>query len=130
MPYKTVLKSGDLAEIERLGELGWKPGPIAAKLGRNPSTVRWRMILFGLYSPSYNKPVTFRSGKPIKPFVPEEDAHIEELRVKGLKLRDIARAITETFGHPRSYHTVRCRLITLASMREAPARRPDEGLRR
>jgi hypothetical protein len=117
------LSSEEQAEINRLAETmaNPTPGKIARRIDRNNSTVKWYMLTHGLidmpvrYGPA---PYTTKSGVTKRPFTPEEDARITELRVQCLVYRKIAEIVSKEFG-PRTTHSVHVRLVMLGATTEA-----------
>lgn len=116
------LSAADHEYIHELARRGWTSHRIAASIEKHPSTVQWYMYRHGLKAPQYRenrlKPVV-RGGRVVKPFTPEEDAFITALRIQGFGPRKIADLTTKRFGHPRTHHTVACRLVMLASREDA-----------
>jgi len=111
----------DRERIFELAERGWTAGRIGSTLRKHPSTVRWFMYRSGLATPNYGRLPSVRGTRIVKPFTPEEDAFISGLRTTGYAVRNIAWAATKKFGHPRSPHTVACRLVMIAALQEATA---------
>ena len=109
--------------ITELAERGFGSTRIAREVLRDSSTVQWFLYRTGLRAPGYgNSKAHVRSnGRPVKPFTPEEDAFITDLRLRDLGPKEIARRTTEKFEHPRSKCTVANRLVMLAAREEAGA---------
>ncbi|MCJ2067823.1 hypothetical protein MKK75_03200 [Methylobacterium sp. J-030] len=107
--------------ILALAEKGYGAKRIGTIIQRHEGAVQWFLYRMGLRAPGYgNSQSHVRSnGRAVKPFSPEEDAALVALRVEGLRIAEIARRITEAFGHPRSPDTVRNRLTMLAAREEA-----------
>jgi hypothetical protein len=114
------LGDDDRERIHRLAARGWGASRIARKIEKHPSTVGSFMYREGLRAPSYrrSRPGVRGNGRVVKPFDAEEDAFITALRIQGFGPTKIADLTTKRFGHPRSKHTILCRLTMLAA-REA-----------
>lgn len=120
----TVLPGGlSVSDHERIHELagrGWKSSRIAREIEKHPATVQWFMYRSGLKAPAYGRTKSsFRNGREVKPFSPEEDAFITALRLQNYGPKKIADLATNRFGHPRSNHTIACRLVMLAAREDA-----------
>lgn len=110
------LSPDDHRRIFDLAERGWKSHRIAREIEKHPSTVQWFMYRNGLKAPGYpRQTASIRNGRVLKPFTPEEDAFITALRIQGFGPTKIADLTTKRFGHPRSFHTIACRLVMLAA---------------
>lgn len=108
------LSATDHEAVFRLAAKGWKSSRIAREIRKHPSTVRWFMYSNGLTVPRYGRQPTVRNCRR-RPFSPEEDSFIEQLRGAGVGFAAIASLASERYGHPRSPHTIRCRLVMLAA---------------
>ncbi|TIL34270.1 hypothetical protein [Mesorhizobium sp.] len=114
------LSASDHERIHELAARGWKSSRIAREIEKHPGTVQWFMYRTGLKAPEYGRTKSsFRNGREIKPFTPEEDAFITALRLQNYGPTKIADMATKRFGHPRSNHTVACRLVMLAAREDA-----------
>lgn len=117
-----ALSEADRERVTELAEAGFSAKRIGAVLGKHHSTVQWCLYSSGLRAPSYGSnpggSYTRRDGRVVHRFSPAEDRYIEQLRVEGLALRDIARKASERFGTQRTHHTIRCRLVMLAAREE------------
>lgn len=113
-----ALSKADHEQITELAEKrGWKANRIANHIGKNSSTVQWFMYRTGLQVPKYRaNNFALRHGRVVKRFTPEEDKLITMLRGEGWGPTKIAQECTARFGHPRSMHTVSCRLIMTAAL--------------
>ncbi|MGX9145887.1 hypothetical protein [Mesorhizobium sp. 128a] len=110
------LSADDHERIHELAARGWKSTRIAREIEKHPGTVQWFMYRHGLKAPSYGRTKSsFRNGREVKPFSPEEDAFITALRVQDYTPKQIADLSTRRFGHQRSNHTIACRLVMLAA---------------
>ncbi len=107
------------SEIERLhAEMkDPKPGKIAERLNRLPSTINWYMLTHGMIERPPRRVLTpcIRNGKTIHPYTREEDVFIERLRAQGKMFREIGNLTTKKFGIARDQMSVRGRLIRLAA---------------
>ena len=117
------LSPADHDAIIALAEEGLGSGRIARQLGLHQGAVQWFMYRTGLRAPGYgnSRAHVRRNGRPVKPFSPEEDKAIVDMRLAGAGTAEIARRVTADFGHPRSKCTVANRLVMLASREEAVA---------
>lgn len=114
--YKTGrLSDEELAEIERLAEQNFTAGRISQLIRRHPGTVNYAMHRLCLRVLTKRTFCYERGGKIVKSFSDVEDAFLEQLRVDGKTTAEIAKRLTERFGHPRSPHTVNIRLQLLAN---------------
>ncbi len=107
------LSASELEAIAEMGERRVKAGTIARKLNRHPVTVSYAMHRLGVRTLARRTFCYVRGGRVVKSFSPEEDALLLKLRVAGETPMAIAAKLGETFGHPRSDHTVRVRLVLL-----------------
>jgi len=120
---KTALRGrmndAEKAEIERLiSEVRLSsPLEIARLINRLPGTVYWYMVTNGLFERRRRRAyrVFPRKGAMVHGFTELEDRMIEEMRVKGHTLAQIAECLTREFGHKRSYQSVQGRLAFLAA---------------
>jgi hypothetical protein len=64
---------------------------------------------------SYNQRAYVRNGQTINPYAPEHDRLMLALRVENKSIGEIAAALIEQFGIPRTAHSVHNRLIMLAA---------------
>ncbi len=115
------LSKDELAEIDRLGAKGWSPGRIANRLERHPGTVNYAMHRLGHRKLVRRTTSYVRNGVLVVPFSEAEDQMLEKLRGEGLTTTRIAHILGDSFGHPRSAHTVNMRLVMLASGAEYEA---------
>lgn len=113
------LTDSDRAQIHDLAEQGLKPGQIAQRLRRHPSTVQWFMYTNGLTAP---KPLPegrrtsyLRGPLTVYRYTDEEDVFIEALRIQNFDCTEIARLSSKRFNIRRGHHSIRCRLKMLAS---------------
>jgi IS30 family transposase len=120
-----ALSDADRERVTELAEEGLSAKRIGAMLGKHPSTVQWCLYSTGLRAPSYGSTpggsYTRRDGRVVHRFTPDEDRYIEQLRVRGLGLREIAALASARFGTQRTHHTIRCRLVMRAASEEAIA---------
>jgi hypothetical protein len=116
------LSEADQERIFALAERGWKRTRIARAIKKHPSTVGWFMYRNALIAPKYGRKPSLRGGRIVNPFTPEEDAFIRVLRVQNFGPTKIAELATKRFGHPRSMHTIACRLVMLAAQEELHGR--------
>lgn len=112
------LSKEELERICALGERGLKAGPIALRLNRHPGTVNYAMHRLGLNTPAQRSFEYVRGGSVVKSFSRDEDGLLSAMRTEGATLGVIAAALTETFGHRRSPHTVAVRLVLLSNVEE------------
>ena len=121
-PYRH-LSPAEQDSITALAEKGWGAKRISSVVGRHESAVQWFLYRTGLRAPAYGNSVAHvrANGRPVKPFSPAEDEIIQDLRLDGVAVAEIARRITAAFGHPRSTCTVRNRLVMLAAREETAA---------
>lgn len=114
------LSDADRERIFDLAEKGQKPGQIARRLLKHPSTVYWFMLTEGLAAPRPAKSFTpyLRNGRMVRPYSPDEDAFIEALRIQNYSVGEIARIANLRFKNERTPHGVNVRLVMLAA-REA-----------
>lgn len=114
------LSDDEIATIEAMGEAGQTPGRIARRLGRHPSTVNYRLVSAGLRpaKPQPHREPHTRGGRVVRPFLPAEDAFIQERRIAGDSWPKIAAAVECRFGWSRPKHSIGARLMQLAG--EAP----------
>ena len=125
------IKRGPLApaEIEEITRLATSmknptPGKIARALNRHPATIQWQMMLAGVLERrvTYRGPASYmRNGRLIWRFDAAEDASLEQLRVQGLSVCDIAPKLNAEFGRNRTAHSVHVRLVMLGAYDEAIA---------
>jgi IS30 family transposase len=115
------LSEAEKREIERLAGKGQKSGQIALNLRRHPATVGWAMTCMGLRQPIERAFSYTRNGREVRSFSADEDALMEELAITGKKNREIAEICSARFGHKRSTHTIRARLIMLSAREVADA---------
>lgn len=114
------LAAADHERIHALAESGTKPTRIAQLISKHPSTVRFYMYRQGLCVPTGSRqPAYLRNGVPVRPFSPEEDAMMVDLRRQSLSSHVIATRLGERFGYTRSPHTIRIRLAMLAAAEDA-----------
>ena len=115
------LTTAEKDAITDLAEKGYGAKRISTIVQRHESAVQWFLYRTGLRAPGYgnSQPHVRSNGRPVKPFGPEEDAALIAMRVDGVGIAEIARRITEAFGHPRNPDTVRNRLTMLAAREEA-----------
>ena len=107
------------AEKDRIAELaarGLKPGQIAQKRNRLPATVNFHMTTYGLCVMSERiMPAYTRNGVEVRPFAPDEDSFIEQLRTEGLRVSEIITLAADKFGYRRTATTIATRLRMLAT---------------
>ena len=102
-------------QVEALAALKWKPGRIAAKMERLPTTIYHAMTRLGLRAPVTRTYAVTRNGRPVVFFDADEDALLEAMRAEGSTWAEIARACLDRFGRGRSASTVGLRLKMLAN---------------
>ena len=120
-PAGKVLTDADKEEILSRAEKGQSGGRIAVAIGRHPATVNWFMYCNGFKRRSAQKlrgPYN-RGGVTVYPWQPSEDAMMERLAGEGLKPAQIAAAMSESLGREVKPHSVKVRLVMLASFAEA-----------
>lgn len=107
----------DHERIRALAEQGLKAYSIGRQIQRHASTVQWFMYRDGLMPPPSRKPrKAFRRGAQIvRPFTPEEDTFIEQLRCDGLPVTEIAERVEQQFGYKRPRESIGIRLCMLAA---------------
>ncbi len=116
--HRGPLTGEELAEVERLGARHLKPGQIARKLNRHPSTIKWRMLRAWLLTQvprTIAGPYVTRGGIERHPWTPDQDRRLEELRTTVTKVRQIGEILTAEFGVPRNGHSCFVRLTMLAA---------------
>ena len=119
------LSEADRERIFDLADRGMKCGPIARRIQKHPCTVRWFMYRNGLVQPTSGRssmPTDRPNARGAKGYTPVEDAYLLALRTDGLGPTEIARRMTERFGHRRTLHGVMVRLTMLAAREDEPAR--------
>lgn len=115
------LSDADRDQIIALAGKGWNSGRVARRIGKHPSTVQWFMYTHGLRPPrqaNTTAPYTRQDGRVVRRFTHDEDDRMQALRRDGKTPTQIA-ALTSEFGHPRSMHTVACRLVMLGGLEDA-----------
>jgi DNA-binding CsgD family transcriptional regulator len=113
------LSPDEMAIVDEMADRGRSPGQIALRLNRHPATINYAMHRLGHRKLTRRTNTYVRNGKVVKPFSEREDALILSLRTQGYKVAEIADAVTATFDHPRTPHTINTRLVMLASAAEA-----------
>lgn len=108
-------------EIRALAAKGWSSSRIALQIRRHPATVAWFMYRDGLKAIDTQRARRpyLRQGMPVRPYGAEEDAFITALRVQGCSLVAIASQAEARFGHQRTRHSIRVRLILLSTVDDA-----------
>jgi hypothetical protein len=109
------LTPAELEAIASLAERKFSCGRIAQRLNRHPVTVGYAMHRLGVRVLARRSFSYVRKGGPVKSFCQAEDAYLTELRTSGVPVSRIAELLTERFGHRRSDHTVRVRLVLLSN---------------
>lgn len=116
------LSDADHDHIIALASKGWNSGRIARRLGKHPATIGWFMYRHGLRPPRQATTAaafTRRDGRIVRRFTRDEDDRMQALRRDGKTPTQIAAILTSEFGHPRSMHTVACRLVMLGGLEDA-----------
>lgn len=112
------LSDDDRDRIHELFEEGLGPNRIARKLQKHPSTVSWFMYRQGLVRGEGGPGRAYmRNGRPVRPFTAEEDAKMLALRLEGMGIRQITRAL----GTNRRPESVSIRLAMLAAREDMAA---------
>lgn len=115
------LSDADRAAIEQLVAQGFSSGRIAQRLNRHSSTVSWFLYSHGFKAPGPTPEVgrTYqRNGQTIRRWSRTEEVAAIEMRKRGMSFRAIAAAISEQFHTHRNQHSVRIRLIMVATREE------------
>ena len=117
---RRVLSDTDRRRAVEMATEGVGPTEIARRLGRKATTVAYYLSTQGLTRTRQTDVAEtyLHRGQARRRFTREEDAFVEARCVAGDNDREIARACTERFGHPRTSHTVRIRLRNLGSVEE------------
>jgi DNA-binding CsgD family transcriptional regulator len=125
----TAIKHGRMTdaerdEIERLASTmkNPTPGKIARRLNRKVSTVNWYMLTHGLIERKivYRETTYQRRGYTVAYYSQAADLRILELRRDNKNPREIAEIISGEFVRQRTGHSVKVRLVMLASYVDAP----------
>lgn len=110
-----------LEQIIGMGEAGKPTTLIARSLQLPKGTVHYHLVLAGVKAPADRHFDYVRRGAVVRSFSPEEDRAIEAFRLAGKGASEIARLVSERFGHRRNSNTVAIRLVQLANREEAAA---------
>lgn len=117
-----MLTTEQIEQIAYLREVESVPAiRLAERFGVSPSLISWHCMKQGAVPQSTRrrKPgdrgpmVTFRHGKPVRRFTPEEDERLIEMALSGMDNRAIGR------GLGRADTSVAARLATLARREDA-----------
>ena len=122
MPSGPIHSKVDDKKRERIIEMGEAGKPtalIARKLELTRSTVHYHLVLAGIKAPAERQFDFMRGANRVRSFSSEEDRYLEQLSMEGRRSTDIARLVSERFGHPRKSNTVRIRLVQIANRQEA-----------
>lgn len=119
------LTEAERAEIDRLALSMKRPTPyaIANRLNRHPATITWYMLRSGLLNRpagTVRRPYE-RNGATVHPWKPEHDRRLTELRCANWSYSRIAAALTDEFGVPRKWNSVRVRAVMLAAAEDDEA---------
>jgi hypothetical protein len=108
-------------EIAELRESGWSDGMLALRYGVSKSAINWHCLQLGINGCAIRIPatrrvgplVTYRNGKPVRKFTPDEDAKLLDLAERISSRKAIARELG------RNQRSIVARLAALARKEEA-----------
>lgn len=111
------------ARLERLRQRGWSYASIGREVGLSASAVHYQCLIRGLVSPNQRgktgckgpAEMTYRDGRQMRRFTPEDETRMLELEAQGLSVGQIAKAMG------RAQTSVRIKLLMLAHRQEVLA---------